>query len=357
MTFQNESFTFIIADDHPLVLGGVRGVLENLSPGCRILEAESYPSLLETLQKEHDVSLIIADLNMPGMLGLEGIEAVQNKRPEVPLMIISATESQKAIDKTRGCGVAGYMFKSFGYKEMQRAIETVMEGETFFPEGRSDSLTSDEFSQTKGPDFGERTLNQLPMGVVIVNYSARVHFMNKQAVQLFAQNDGLEVGQDKILRAGRVESTKTLHGLIHDAARGTDNREGGAMTVVRPSFKRDFSLLVMPLPEEDGSFGAEEDVAVFINDPELHNEPPTKVLARLYDLTETEARVLQALIVGKNLDKVAEDFNVSLNTVRSHLKQVFRKTGTNRQPELVSLVLNSSAYLASTRVRASESDD
>lgn len=354
--------TFVVADDHPLVLEGVKGVLREMEPDADILQATSYPDLLDVLSQDLDFSLVIADLNMPGMVGLEGIRAVQSKRPEVPIMIISATESQKAINKTLECGVAGYMFKSFSQDQMQHAIETVMEGETFVPEASADMLSSDEFADEKKTDFGAAALNRLPMGVVIVDKDAHVLFMNNSASDIFALSDGVDVGPTGIFRTAKVAETKNLHVMIADAAHDgvngkEEDREGGALSVSRPSFKRPFSLLVVPLPDDEDISSDNGNVAVFVNDPEKYNEPPTNVLARLYGLTDAEARLLQALIVGKKLETVAEDNGVSMNTVRSHLKQVFRKTGTNRQPELVSLVMNSSAYLASNPVMIEEDYD
>jgi len=350
--------TYVVADDHPLVLEGVKGVLRDMDPEADILQATSYPDLLEVLSQDLDFSLVIADLNMPGMAGLDGIRAVQIKRPEVPIVIISATESQKAINKTLECGVAGYMFKSFSQQQMQHALDMVMQGETFVPEASTDMLSSDEFGDDRKTDFGAAALNRLPMGVVIVDKDAQVLFMNNAASDIFALSDGVDVGATGIFRTSKVEETKNLHVMIADAAQEIDeNREGGAMSVSRPSYRRSFSLLVVPLPDEEDISSDAGNVAVFINDPEKHNEPPTNVLARLYGLTEAEARLLQALIVGKKLETVSDDFGVSMNTVRSHLKQIFRKTGTNRQPELVSLVMNSSAYLASSPVQVEETND
>ncbi|WP_135078768.1 LuxR family transcriptional regulator [Terasakiella sp. SH-1] len=351
--------TFVVADDHPLLLEGVKGVLREIEPDAEILQATSYPDLLSVLSQDIDFSLVIADLNMPGMAGLDGIRAVQSKRPEVPIIIISATESQKAINKTLECGVAGYMFKSFSQDQMLKAVETVLEGETFVPDANTEMFSGDEFADDRKTDFGAAALNKLPMGVVIVDKSAQVLFMNNNASDIFAQSDGVDVGPTGVFRTAKVGETKNLHTMIADAAIdiGEDeDREGGAMIVSRPSMRRSFSLLVVPLPDEDDISSDEGKVAVFINDPEKFNEPPTNVLARLYGLTEAEARLLQGLIVGKKLETFADEVGVSMNTVRSHLKQVFRKTGTNRQPELVSLVMNSSAYLASSPV-AVEDDD
>jgi len=352
--------TFVVADDHPLVLEGVKGVLRDMDPNADILQATSYPELLDVLSEDRDFSLVIADLNMPGMVGLDGVRAVQIKRPEVPIVIISATQSQKAITKTLECGVAGYMFKSFSQKEMQDALNTVMRGDVFIPEASNDMLSSDEFTDDKKLDFGAAALNRLPMGVVIVDKGAKILFMNNSARDIFALNDGVDVDGASIFRTSKVSETKNLHAMIKDASEdqdGDENREGGAISISRPSYRRAFSLLVVPLPDEEDITSEVGNVAVFINDPEKHNEPPTKVLARLYDLTEAEARLLQALIVGKKLETVSEEFGVSMNTVRSHLKQIFRKTGTNRQPELVSLVMNSSAYVASSPVSVAEGGD
>jgi DNA-binding NarL/FixJ family response regulator len=355
--------TFVIADDHPLVLEGVKGVLKQMDSEADILQATSYPELLEVLSQDIDFSLVIADLNMPGMSGLDGIRAVQLKRPEVPIVIISATESQKAINKTLECGVAGYMFKSFSQQQMLHALDMVMQGEIFIPVASTDMLSSDEFADDKKNDFGAAALNRLPMGVVIVDKDAQVLFMNNAASEIFSLGDGVDVGATGVFRTAKVAETKNLHTMIADAAQDLDgihakeNREGGAMSVSRPSYKRSFSLLVVPLPDENDVSSEAGNVAVFINDPEKHNEPPTNVLARLYGLTEAEARLLQALIVGKKLETVADEFGVSMNTVRSHLKQIFRKTGTNRQSELVSLVMNSSAYLASSPVQVQDEND
>ena len=231
--------TFVVADDHPLVLEGVKGVLRNMDPEADIMQAVSYPDLLDVLSNDCDFSLVVADLNMPGMAGLDGIRAVQSKRPEVPIVIISATESQKAINKTLECGVAGYMFKSFSQQQMQHALETVMEGETYVPQASADMLSSDEFSDEKKSDFGAAALNKLPMGVVIVDKDAQLLFMNNAASDIFALSDGVDVGPTGVVRTAKVAETKSLHAMIAEAAFGSaendaEDREGGALSVFTP---------------------------------------------------------------------------------------------------------------------------
>ena len=56
----------VVADDHPLVLDGVRTILSRLDSEAEIFEAQDYPGLLEIVEREEDLTLVILDLNMPG---------------------------------------------------------------------------------------------------------------------------------------------------------------------------------------------------------------------------------------------------------------------------------------------------
>ena len=67
--------------------------------------------------------------------------------------------------------------------------------------------------------------------------------------------------------------------------------------------------------------------------------PTREALGTIYGLTPAEAEVVQLLAKGLPLDEIAADRGISLNTVRSHLKHIFSKTGTSRQGELLGLVM------------------
>lgn len=69
-------------------------------------------------------------------------------------------------------------------------------------------------------------------------------------------------------------------------------------------------------------------------------------LQALFNLTPTEARIAQALSIGKTLSEIASVQNGSVQTVRKQLKNIFAKTGTNRQADCVALITRSAAALA-----------
>ena len=107
------------------------------------------------------------------------------------------------------------------------------------------------------------------------------------------------------------------------------------MQVSRPSGRRAFALMVAPLLDTPPGSAEGEAVSVaFITDPETGTVTATEVLEQLYTLTHAEAELVRMLAEGRSLEQVAAARSVTMNTVRSQLKQVFSKTDTNRQGEL-----------------------
>jgi DNA-binding NarL/FixJ family response regulator len=78
--------------------------------------------------------------------------------------------------------------------------------------------------------------------------------------------------------------------------------------------------------------------AVFIQLPGIHVEPALDIVARLYKLTASEVRVLQAIVDTGGVPGIAEALGISESTVRTHLKRLFEKTSTHRQVDLVKLL-------------------
>jgi DNA-binding CsgD family transcriptional regulator len=83
------------------------------------------------------------------------------------------------------------------------------------------------------------------------------------------------------------------------------------------------------------------------SDPECHFETPVQTLGHLFALSHAEARLAAVLIKGSSLREASEELSVSLSTVRTHLKKLFEKTGTNRQATLIRAFLMSPARLLS----------
>ena len=137
--------------------------------------------------------------------------------------------------------------------------------------------------------------------------------------------------------------------LIGEAAltaTGQGIAAGGALSLPRPSLRRPLAVLVAPFRVTRTAMQCRQPaVAVLVSDPEVKPQPASELLAQLYGLTTREAELVTLLLDGLDLRDAAERLALSMNTVRTHLREVFHKTGTHRQSELVALVLRSVAAL------------
>jgi len=125
----------IIVDDHPLFRSALRQTLAAGDPAIVVEEAGDLTGLAAALEADRDCDLVLLDLNMPGSHGFSGLLLLRAQFPEVPVMIVSAVEQGTVIRRAFELGAAGYLSKSVEPAEIRRAIETVLSGEIFVPEG------------------------------------------------------------------------------------------------------------------------------------------------------------------------------------------------------------------------------
>jgi DNA-binding NarL/FixJ family response regulator len=192
-------------------------------------------------------------------------------------------------------------------------------------------------------------LNRLPMGVILLTAASQVLFMNGKAKSFLEIGDGLLLDNKRICRATIASENKQLSELLTSALAPSDDANPDvefAMTVTRLEVDAPLTVMVAPL----GTGVAGRGAVLFVSDPIEPVELSIDTICRLYGLTPTEGRLALGLTNGKKLDDLAETWNVSMHTVRSQLRQIFRKTDTSRQSELVKLILTGPAALKSTQI-------
>ena len=185
-------------------------------------------------------------------------------------------------------------------------------------------------------------LDQLPTAIVVVDAEAHPVMINTAAEGILARGDGLLVHGRRLEALWHAERAR-LAQLIASAcvvANGSPSGPEGHLTITRPSGFRPFLVSVSPLPRAYcDQVGRRKPVAaVIIKDPqaELHTSAESRrEIARLYELTPAEERLLDLILDGSGLFEAAEQLGVSRNTVRTHMKRIYAKTGTHRQAELI----------------------
>jgi DNA-binding CsgD family transcriptional regulator len=192
----------------------------------------------------------------------------------------------------------------------------------------------------RGQTLTTEVLERLSLGALIVDGNARVVFANALAVQRLRTGKGLTV-LGGCLRAQRPDEQAALSRIIHAAALtsvGQEASAGGLMAISRSSATA-LSVLVSPFCRAAGTRPEQQSVLVLISDPGSRAPIPERVIAESFKLSLAEARLLAALAAGRTLTEHAEAAGVTMNTAKTQLRQIFLKTGYNRQADIIRAVL------------------
>jgi DNA-binding NarL/FixJ family response regulator len=149
-------YKILIADDHPLFREAITNVIEKSFPGCETIETEDLDSALSITQESDELDLILLDLNMPGMNGLNGLITLRNEAPTIPVVIVSAEEDKQIVLQAITYGAVGFITKSSPREQMTEALTQILAGNVYLP---SDIIRS---SQPENRRSSRKDENQIP---------------------------------------------------------------------------------------------------------------------------------------------------------------------------------------------------
>ncbi len=175
-----------------------------------------------------------------------------------------------------------------------------------------------------------------PWGMVVIDSSCQMRFMNARARSILARNNGLTLANGRV-RISRSASDRALQMLLDKAlSRGADD--------IPPN-----DLRIVSVPASDGKVGYAIEVRPFHAMKQVMSEPGAlliitdfdsavsascSTLAKVFSLSEREAEFAEVFGQGYRLQETAQMMQISPNTARIHLQRVLRKTGTQNQVEL-----------------------
>ena len=203
-----------------------------------------------------------------------------------------------------------------------------------------------------------KLVDRMPMGIVLVDSRRLVLLCNQMARTILDEADGLKVGEGHLLEANRPEDTITLQRLVEAAlpeAVSGGFPTGGATTIGRSEERPPLCLMVGPLDVALEKVESDDPVvAVIITDPQHELAPREKILCRLYGLAPQQVRLAVKLMQGKSINAASQEMQISVNTAKSHRREVYARTGTSTQAELVSLLWSSPATIRLGRAARSK---
>jgi len=189
----------------------------------------------------------------------------------------------------------------------------------------------------------EQALESLAVGVMLLDEHERVVHANHRG-EVLLQDEVSLARREGRLCAGNVRDTRTLHqklAAVRDRAQSPLAPVPEAVLLAPASGQPQLLVFICPIPEHKPFFQGpwpRVSTAVFVSNLEDAGLLDREVLMTLYGLTAAEARLACALARGGEISDLSRDWQVSRETLRTHLKHVFAKTGTGRQAELVRLL-------------------
>ena len=121
----------ILADDHTLVRAGIRRILESQPQFEVVAEAPDGPAAMGAVER-HDADVLVLDLNMNGLEGLDVLKQAKRSKPELRVVILTMHAGREYVSRALAEGADGYLLKDSAVQDLAGAIEAVMAGGTFF---------------------------------------------------------------------------------------------------------------------------------------------------------------------------------------------------------------------------------
>jgi DNA-binding NarL/FixJ family response regulator len=126
----------LLADDHALVRAGIRRLLEDFPGVTAVWEADDGEQAVELVQRERP-DIVITDIGMPGMSGLELTAWLKHNVPQVRVLIVSMYGSEEYVAEALASGARGYLLKRSAVEEVELAIRAVSGGGLYLSPGIS----------------------------------------------------------------------------------------------------------------------------------------------------------------------------------------------------------------------------
>jgi DNA-binding NarL/FixJ family response regulator len=150
----------LLADDHTLVRGGIRALLNQIDGVQVVAEANDGREALELIEKLHP-DIVLMDIAMSGMNGLEATMRATRDHPDLRIIILSMHTNEEYVLQALRAGAVGYLLKDAGIAELEIAIEAVKRGETYLSPPVSKHVIAD-YVRRVGADTGGQELESQP---------------------------------------------------------------------------------------------------------------------------------------------------------------------------------------------------
>lgn len=130
------SYELLIVDDHPLYRLALKGAVSAALRDCEIFEADSVGALFDALDQHPRIDLLLLDLNLPGAYGFNALAHLRGSRPQLPIIVVSASDDSHTMRQALAFGAQSFVSKSADAVTIGENVQAVLRGEVLSAPGR-----------------------------------------------------------------------------------------------------------------------------------------------------------------------------------------------------------------------------
>ena len=179
--------TVLVVDDHELVRTGICRMLEDHADVQVIGQAESGEEAINLVRRHHP-NVVLLDVNMPGIGGVETTRRLLQTAPETKVLAVSGLAEEPYPSLLLKAGAKGYITKGAPVSEMVRAINKVMQGGKYFSADIAEQLASSYLSDTQQSPFDALSEREMQVAMMVVNCISAQEIADKLFVSVKTVN-------------------------------------------------------------------------------------------------------------------------------------------------------------------------
>ncbi len=202
--------TVAIADDHPLFRTALKQAVHQCLDKVGILEAENVSELLTIIEQNPQLELVFLDLHMPGNDGFTALSKLQNHHPDILVIMVSSDDAPEIMQKAIDFGAVAFIPKSADLGVIAYAIEQVLSGEVWLPEGTE--ISSDN-NTGKNKLLAQQLAQLTPQQYVVLSQIADGQLNKQIAYDLDIKETTVKKHVSAILEKLQV-TNRTMAGMI-----------------------------------------------------------------------------------------------------------------------------------------------
>ena len=200
----------LIADDHAMFADGISSILDTEADINVIGKCLDGPSVIEFL-KANKVDVLLLDVNLPGMSGIDVCKTVTAKHPEVKVIAISMFNEESFVTEILNNGAKGYVLKNTGRDELLKAINTVLTGKSYFSDDVTETIMKGLMNQRTGSKKAKKELPKISRREKeVLDLIVKEHTTQEIANKLFISLKTVESHRSNLLAKLNARNTAGL---------------------------------------------------------------------------------------------------------------------------------------------------